>query len=157
MTINIYSTDKNGFEKLSNVFNGPIRGPFSDVIGSEKEIFHSVEHLYNYRRALYFKRPTVAEEIRYAKTGWDAIRIANTIVLDKKSDEYLWWDQCNVHILEDYMRMAFEQNPEAAKLLLSTGDNQLTHVSPKGLNLGKWTKVFPEILTRIRESLKIAV
>lgn len=143
-TINIYSTDKNGYEKLSNLLNGPIT---TTIAGIEITV-PTVEHLYQIKKAYFAKDKDSMNKILAAKTGWDAQKLGRDVKgLDSKA-----WDKISSAELESAMRLGFEQNPQNAELLLSIGNAQLTHTKAN-LNLGKWEQVFPEILMRIREDL----
>ena len=140
-TINIYSTDKNGFEKLSNLLNGPVE--------FNNREFKTVEHLYQWKKAMFAKDKTTAEKIFNANTGWDAQRLSKTI----QNPDSKAWDEISSQQLEASMNLAFQQNPEAKKLLLSTGNTQLTHQTSK-FSLGKWEKEFPRLLMKIRQELQ---
>lgn len=147
--INIYSTVKNGYERLSNILNGTV---FYTINNKEFE-FKTVEHLYQSLKALYFKDEYTANKIYRSNTGWDAQRLSKTInILNNKTLED--WDAESEEILEKCMRMCFEQNPKALELLLSTGDAKLIHDSGKHINLGKWATIFPNILMKIRNEHK---
>lgn len=140
--INIYSTDRNGFEKLSNILNGPI-----DIQGF---IFKTVEHLYQWKKAQFAKDEKSANDIFNSRNGWDAQRAGKSIQgLDSAE-----WDKVSSQILEDAMRLAFEQNPQTKALLISTAPNELTHKT--NFNLGKWQTEFPRILTKLRDEFTSA-
>ena len=144
--INIYSTVKNGYKKLSNILNGTV---FYTINNKEFE-FKTVEHLYQSLKALYFKDEYTANKIYRSNTGWDAQKLSKTIEI--KNDKTLEdWDTISEDILEKCMRLCFEQNPKALELLLSTGNSKLIHDSGKHINLGKWATVFPNILMKIRK------
>lgn len=139
--INIYSTDKNGYENLSNLLNGPvIYNGFS---------YKTVEHLYQWRKADFAKDKQAADKIYKAKNGWEAQKLGKTVKnLDTKE-----WDKVSFSILKESMRLAFDQNQSAKDLLSSTGDSQLTHKA--AFNLGKWETEFPRILMAIRDEDKV--
>lgn len=143
--INIYSTDRNGFEGLSNLLNGPV----TDKVNGRDYTFKTVEHLFQARKAEFAGDRDTANEIVKATTGWDAQRLGKKVKgLDSKA-----WDAVSSGILENAMNLAFMQNKAAANLLLSTGQATLTHTSSK-YNLGKWETEFPNILMRIRTRLQ---
>ena len=74
-------------------------------------------------------------------------------ILSKKEVEkalFETWDSVSSEIMHDLIYTSFEQNPEALKRLLSTGDAILTHTQDKG----KWGTEFPRILMEVRESFK---
>ena len=60
------------------------------------------------------------------------------------------WDSVSSEIMHDLLYVSFEQNPEALKRLLSTGNATLTHTQDKG----KWGTEFPKILMEVRELLR---
>lgn len=141
--INIYSTNKNGFQNLSNILNGPVKA----IIEGKELNFKTVEHLFQTKKALFAGDKITANKIFYAKTGWDAQKLGRT-VKNLNSKE---WDKVSSQELESAMRLAFQQNKNNRDLLLSTGDATLTHNS--NFNLGKWTTEFPKILMKIRSEL----
>jgi ribA/ribD-fused uncharacterized protein len=143
--INIYSTEKNGFQDLSNLLNGPVTA----TIDGNELTFPTVEHLYQTKKALFAGDTTTANKIYKATNGWDAQKLGKEIA-NLNSTE---WDKISSQELEDSMRLSFEQNEEFRKLLLATGSATLTHTKGK-TNLGKWSEEFPRILTQIREELK---
>lgn len=74
-------------------------------------------------------------------------------ILSKKEVEkalFETWDSVSSEIMHDLIYTSFEQNSEALKRLLSTGDAILTHTQDKG----KWGTEFPRILMEVRESFK---
>lgn len=60
------------------------------------------------------------------------------------------WDSVSSEIMHDLLYVSFEQNPEALKRLLSTGNATLTHTQDKG----KWGTEFPRILMEVRDELR---
>ena len=140
-TINIYSTDDNGFKKLSNLLNGPVKA----TLNNKEHVFKTIEHLYQVKKALFAGDIETANKIFAATTGFDAQKLSKDIVgLNSEA-----WDKISSQELESAMRLAFEQNQSAKNLLLSTGTANLTHKTK--FNLGKWETVFPEILMKIRK------
>lgn len=139
-TINIYSTDNNGFNELSNMLVGPV-----EFNGFK---YKTIEHLYQWKKANFAGDQETANKIFYAKTGFEAQKLSKKIQgLDSAE-----WDKISSQELEEAMRLAYEQNPKAKELLLSTGNNILTHKGP--FNMGKWETEFPRILMEIRDSFK---
>lgn len=134
--INIYSTDKNGFNKLSNLLVGPV-----EFNGFK---YKTIEHLYQWKKANFAGDQETANKIFYAKTGFEAQKLSKKIQgLDSAE-----WNKVSSQELEEAMRLAYEQNPQAKELLLSTGNNILTHKGP--FDMGKWETEFPRILMQIR-------
>lgn len=142
-TINVYSTDNNGFKTLSNLLNGPVK----EVVDGKEIEFKTVEHAYQAKKAIFAGDKVTANKIHQSVTGWDAQKLGREIKnLDTKS-----WDAIAYQELEKSMRLAFEQNPKAMQLLLSTGNSILTHKAK--FNLGRWERDFPEILMKIRDGV----
>jgi len=142
--INIYSSEKNGFEGLSNLNNGPVSTPFGD--------FQTVEHAYQFAKATFVENAKVANAIKTAKTGLEAQQLGSKRSLPMTAEQSSRWDLVSTDILKEIMGLAFEQNPKQLALLKSTGNATLTHKDPKGkVNLKKWESVFPDILTAIRD------
>jgi ribA/ribD-fused uncharacterized protein len=151
--INIYAfpTKKNGFEPLSNFNNGPIR----TTINGKEFTFPTVEHLYQVKKALFAGDNTAATKIFKSPTGYQAKKLgsAKEGIINWVQNSPEAWDKVSSEELEAAMRLAFSQNPKAQELLLKTGNAVLTHKAPSA-SLGKWEKVFPEILTKIRTELQ---
>ena len=62
------------------------------------------------------------------------------------------WDQVSNGILENFMRRSFEQNQEARKALMNTGDAVITHKNRQ--NVEQDNGRFSSILTKIRDEFK---
>ena len=123
--INIWSTDKNGFEQLSNLM--------PRTFEYEGRQYKSVEHAYQSLKSGQF------DEATYNNPRWGTglTKIVGRKGTDKKT---------NIVLMENIMRSMFDQNPEAMELLKSTGTANLTHTQDKGI----WKGKFPEILMKIR-------
>jgi predicted NAD-dependent protein-ADP-ribosyltransferase YbiA (DUF1768 family) len=77
-------------------------------------------------------------------TGLEAKRKGRELDIDVTA-----WDEDSVYYMAKYARESFNQNEDAKASLMATGNLTLTHTQDKG----KWGKLFPEILTDIREEL----
>jgi ribA/ribD-fused uncharacterized protein len=142
--INIYSTDLNGFNKLSNL----IAGPVTINISEKAVVFKTIEHAYQAQKALFANDRDAANKIFMTKDGFEAQKLGRTVKgLDSKS-----WDLKSENVLKDIMAQYYNQNEAAKNLLLSTGNAQLTHKSK--ISLGKWETVFPKLLMEIRDSIQ---
>jgi predicted NAD-dependent protein-ADP-ribosyltransferase YbiA (DUF1768 family) len=62
------------------------------------------------------------------------------------------WNNNSDKILETFMRMSFEQNPEARKDLTNTGDSVITHKNQQGIEQDNGR--FSRLLTKLREEFK---
>ena len=60
------------------------------------------------------------------------------------------WDADSSRIMKDLIKASFEQNPEALKKLLATGNAELTHTQDNS----KWKTEFPKLLMEVRDELK---
>lgn len=141
-TINIYSGDKNGFEKLSNLLHGPVQY----TINGKELSFKTVEHLFQSLKAMFAGDSETANKIFKAASGFEAQKLGKTV----KNLNVAEWDKISSIKLEKAMIAAFKQNEAARNLLLSTTDARLTHKA--SAKLGKWETEFPRILTKIRDS-----
>ena len=148
-TLNIYSTDKNGFNALSNMAKRPFK---MNIFGNNIE-FNSVEQYYQYSKWDFVEdelghNEKVTEDILESDNVYD-IKKYGRLYKGFKSKE---WNQESSRIMKEGIIESFKQNPEALELLLSTGDTNLTHngqVKPD-----KWTKEFPKILMEVRDIFK---
>lgn len=62
------------------------------------------------------------------------------------------WNKHSTNLLEDFMRRSFEQNPQAKKELVNTGDSIITHKNKQGVEQDNGR--FSNILMRIRDEIK---
>lgn len=62
------------------------------------------------------------------------------------------WNNNSDKILETFMRMSFEQNPEARKDLTNTGDSVITHKNQQGIEQDNGR--FSRLLMKLREEFK---
>lgn len=142
-SINVYSTDNNGYKELSNFFNGPFT-----ING---RTYKTVEHAYQYAKAFRAGDKQAQEKILNATTGADAKSLG--LKLRLTPEQLSTWQQENIGMLKMLMKTAFDQNPKNKELLISTGDATLTHYSPAKSSTNKatiWTKEFPRLLMEIR-------
>jgi len=156
-TINIYSTEKNGFEELSNFAHRPFNvNEEGDLLKGSK--FNNVESAFQAYKLIYsdyysFPDGSARDETRDVilkkleeSTGREAKKIGRQI----KGLNVEEWNRNSFEIMKGLLLESFKQNPEALKLLLSTDDAILTHTQDKT----KWAKEFPKILMEVREDLK---
>ena len=154
-SINIWSTDKNGYEKLSNLNTDPI-----NIKG---KVFTNVEAMYQYSKAMFAGDIITANKILNLKPGWNnksetglsknltAGYAAQQLGRQVKNLDKEAWDKVSSEKLKQAMQIYYKHNTEAAKLLLSTGNKQLTHTQA---NKSKWGEEFPKILMEIRTELQ---
>lgn len=153
-TVNIYAgTGENA--DLSNFAIRPFTHHFND--GSVKE-FQSVEQAFQYIKASKFAdtrsndgntRPSgksIQAEIMDTTTGSQLRSLGRQI----KNLNVQAWDRSSSFVMKQLLKESFEQNPQALRRLLSTGNSILTHIQDNG----KWGKEFPRLLMEVRYELK---
>ena len=145
--INIIGDDDTPYKHLSNLKSGRVLyGAFE---------FKTIEHAYQFTKACFFDDLETAYKIFHAKSGYYAKFESKKIVNNTSNISHSSWDKVKYEVIEDIMRVHYFdiRNTDKKELLLSTGDNVLTHKHKK-LNLGEWETEFPRILMKIREELK---
>ena len=60
------------------------------------------------------------------------------------------WEKRSITAMKMFIKASFEQNPQALKRLLATGNATLTHIQDRG----KWGTEFPRLLMEVREELR---
>lgn len=145
--INILSTEKNGYESLSN-FNTP---PFKFKLFGKELFFKNVEIGYQTIKALRFFDHELANAIYKSKNGYEAKKLIKQLELSKAEIEM--WNKEKIKVIKELMKECFLQNSSHLNLLLNTKDEVLTHKHPT-LNLGDWERLFPELLMELRQELQ---
>jgi ribA/ribD-fused uncharacterized protein len=145
-SINIYSTDKNGFEDLSNMANRP----FIYNFGGSTTSFDSVEQAYQSMKYIYSEQSAanqkIEEQILDSKNAFEAKKLGKKFKgLDQEA-----WDENSSRIMKNFILESFKQNPDSLQKLLDTGNTELTHTQDKG----KWKTEFPRLLMEVREELR---
>ena len=130
--INIYSTEKNGYEELSNL--APREFTYEGFDGVERT-YQSVEHAY--------------QTLKNGRVDLNVYNRPQDFVWNKKGAPALTekGKRGNIQIMEDLMAQSFLQNTNSRNLLLETGDAKLTHTQDKGV----WAAEFPRILMQLRD------
>ena len=96
------------------------------VIAEKQHTFSTVEHYYQYRKAVYFKDHTTANAILSAKTPHQAKALSYKI---KDFNDNLW-NAVAEHTMLNPVTKKFEQNPILKEKLLAT-KGQLIEANPK--------------------------
>jgi predicted NAD-dependent protein-ADP-ribosyltransferase YbiA (DUF1768 family) len=122
-----YSTKENS--ELSNLATRP----FKDKNGTS---YYSVEHAYQSWKSGNF------DEVTYKKYKSGGVKIMGNKGTNTK-------DNWNLNLMKSLIKMSFEQNLEATKQLLATGNAEFTHTQDTGV----WKNEFPRILMEVREEL----
>lgn len=146
--INIYSSDKNGFEDLSNFAERPIK------IGNET--FRTPEGAYQamkiwFTNAVLLGAPASKENLEILKklktaSGKEAKTLGGEITDLSEGT----WDINSSNVMKNILTLSFQQNSKALDKLLSTGNATLTHTQDKT----KWKTEFPKLLMEVRNELR---
>lgn len=142
--LNVYAGTRENVE-LSNFAKRPV------TLG-DGVTYPTVEHAYQISKLQYASpmnvQPDEVQELAKNPgnyTAAQAKKLSRQIVgLDTKR-----WDEDSSDLMETIVEQSFEQNPEALKVLLATGNATLTHTQDKT----KWRTEFPRILMNVRTKL----
>ena len=102
--------------------------------------YQSVEHAYQSLKSGQFDKTT------YDNPNWKKGSVKITGTKKAKTE-----DNWNMDLMEDLIRLSFDQNPEAQQALRNTGNARLTHNQDKGI----WKNRFPAILTKLRKEYRL--
>lgn len=154
-TVNIYAGTNENIQ-LSNFANRPFdtkMGVFNTVEGAFQaaKLYYTTGDKYvvkhDGKRALTEQGAALMEKLKHC-SGAEARQIGRSIEeLDINA-----WNNRSTNILGTYMRMSYEQNKEFAKLLVSTGNKQITHKDKFGQEQDGGR--FSQLLTEIRSELQ---
>lgn len=100
--------------------------------------YFSVEHAYQSLKSGEFDQATYD---KYDRKGY------KKITGNKGTKTENGW---NIRLMDRLVWESFAQNPDAAKKLLATGDQEITHTQDSGI----WAKEFPRILMSVRDRLQ---
>ena len=139
-TINVWSSSNEN----ADLSNFAIR-PFTIVDGT----YQSVEQAFQAQKYWYTNRDAKAEEIlnkiKNTTNGAELRKLGRQFDIDVQR-----WDSSSERILKNLMLDSFDQNPEAKKRLLDTGDVTITHNQARD----KYRELFPRLLMEVREELR---
>lgn len=151
-TINIYyshheNEDLSNFHKRSfEAKNSPINGHFDTVEGAFQA--QKLSKLYNSKYTDSYHKvegKAILDKLRNAD-GYTARELGRKI----EGLERTKWDRDSSSIMKSLLWDSFEQNSDAAKRLLATGDATLTHTQDQGY----WGREFPRLLMEVRDELR---
>lgn len=152
-TINIYyshheNEDLSNFHKRSfEAKNSPINGHFDTVEGAFQA--QKLSKLYNSKYTDSYHKvegKAILNKLRNAN-GYTARKLGRKIEGLKRTE----WDRDSSLIMKSLLWDSFEQNPDAAKRLLATGNATLTHTQDNGY----WGREFPRLLMEVRNELRV--
>ena len=166
--INIYAgTNENA--DLSNFAERPFVANFSNIhFANSIKDYHStsVEKAFQWAKFMFASRIyenedktwnndervkyllSAAYEVTKTKTAAEARQKGRQFKLTQAEINY--WDSISSQLMKYFLKISFEQNPQALQRLLATGDATLTHTQDKG----KWGTEFPRLLMEVRNELR---
>lgn len=150
----------NSYDTLSNVMkeiekDNDYTGEWLHLILNEETKFNTVEGAFQAAKLAFSSQ--YKEEGEYSDEGVQLIRKlmkasgaeARAIGRSIRGLDIKLWDKHSSNIMKMLLKNSFEQNPDALKQLLDTGNAELTHTQDKG----KWGKEFPKLLMEVRSEL----
>ncbi len=170
-TINIYAgtnenSDLSNFAERPFVIDFALNNALATAINfgaiyGKDFTFQSVEQAFQLAKTAFSSRLTDGADVLSENNAMDKIteRIMKASPAEAKKigreipltqEEVELWDKYSSTIMKFLIKTSFEQNPEALKKLLATGDAVLTHTQDKG----KWGTEFPRILMEVRDELR---
>ena len=118
----------------------------------EGVIWASVEHRYQYDKAIFFDQPELAEEIQFGPSALHAKKLSKQL---PKSDS---WDKTKLSVMQDLLNLKTEQCQPFRSCLLRSGNNKLSHpVSDNFWGAGKDGKGMDhmaKLLTNLRSKIR---
>lgn len=145
-SINIFA-GTNEHTELSNFAIRPFTHTFEN---GSSERFQSVEQAFHYIKATMFANPSVNGDIIDKIMKTTNGRELKTLGRSIRQLDTTRWDSESSNVMKQLLQESFEQNPDAAKALLDTGDAQLTHLQDNS----KWKTEFPRLLMEVRDELR---
>lgn len=133
----------------------------------QNEKYNSVEEYFQLQKSNYLKE-SLYENNLFGENSLESVTKNNQLVSDEiiKNENNPFkikqlgrkfqgldtkeWDKNALIEMEKVLKISFEQNPEALKILLNTGNSKLTHNEDKG----RWNKDFPNLLMKVRKELQ---
>jgi predicted NAD-dependent protein-ADP-ribosyltransferase YbiA (DUF1768 family) len=146
LVVNVYSTDKNGYEGLSNFSTNR---PYTDSSGRK---FATVEAAFQYAKTQFANLPNteIKRQLLSSTSGAQAKALGQPGKL--KGLNVKLWNKAAPGIMKQIIKDSFLQNPDQIPLLMSTGDAMITHFGGKE---DVWQTLFPTILIQVRNELSL--
>lgn len=147
-TINVYSSDNNGYQSLSNFSIRPFT--LKQKNGTTVS-FQSVEQAFQFSKAMYFaNNPSVATKIMFSTNSAEIKQLGTTVPMT--AEQIQKWNQFSTGLMHRLMLQSFMQNESAKQSLLSTGDVKITH-QRNGVEQdnGRFSKLLEQVRNEIRQ------
>lgn len=151
-SINIYAgTNENA--DLSNFATRPFNYNIEDNDGNIKTIkFNSVEQGFHYMKAITANRQDIADSILNTNNPKQAKFLTSPKNLSMTKQQLDEWNSISKSVMLNLMFDSFQQNPQMAQKLLSTGDSKLTHMyNGKEQDSGRFSEVITVVRGMLRE------
>ena len=130
-------------DTLSNFYLCPI--------SYKGENFRSVEHIYQYEKAIFFDNDHLADQIFVAKSARQAKK------LSKQLPKSRLWDKNKLKFMENLLDLKYEQCPAFRNKLHQSRKNKITHTVPDPFwgigHDGKGHDHFGILLTKLRSKV----
>ena len=146
-TINVYSSDNNGYQSLSNFSIRPFT--LKQKNGTTVS-FQSVEQAFQFSKAMYFaNNSSVATKIMFSTNSAEIKQLGTTVPMT--AEQIQKWNQFSTGLMHRLMLQSFMQNESAKQLLLSTGDAKIAH-QRNGVEQdnGRFSKLLEQVRNEIR-------
>ena len=151
-SINIYAgTNENA--DLSNFATRPFNYNIEDNDGNIKTIkFNSVEQGFHYMKAITANRQDIADSVLNTNNPKQAKFLTSPKNLSMTKQQLDEWNSISKSVMLNLMFDSFQQNPQMAQKLLSTGDSKLTHMyNGKEQDSGRFSEVITVVRGMLRE------
>lgn len=151
-SINIYAgTSENA--DLSNFATRPFNYNIEDNDGNIKTIkFNSVEQGFHYMKAITANRQDIADSVLNTNNPKQAKFLTSPKNLSMTKQQLDEWNSISKSVMLNLMFDSFQQNPQMAQKLLSTGDSKLTHMyNGKEQDSGRFSEVITVVRGMLRE------
>ena len=151
-SINIYAgTNENA--DLSNFATRPFNYNIEDNDGNIKTIkFNSVEQGFHYMKAITANRQDIADSVLNTNNPKQAKFLTSPKNLSMTKQQLDEWNSISKSDMLKLMFDSFQQNPQMAQKLLSTGDSKLTHMyNGKEQDSGRFSEVITVVRGMLRE------
>lgn len=147
--INIYAgTGENA--ELSNFAIRPFTINVETPSGSKEFTFQSVEQGFHFYKSMVAENPAIGKKILETSNGGKLKSLTNRQNLPMTPEQVKEWDDTSKSIMLNLMYDSYSQNPNAAQLLLNTGNANITHIQDNT----RWKTDFPEVVMTVRDMLK---
>ncbi len=138
------------FEVVDGIINSE---EFNKIKGAVKHKANTVENAFQALKVLYSDLSTEDKIVKFnhiisLQSARQARAEGNTLPINETNIER--WDNVSTNVLRSLMRASFEQNEDAARSLVDTGNKTITHNNAKGNSLDNR---FAPALTQIRREL----